>query len=240
MYRFLPFEPLVYVINLEDKVDRYKFIETMIPSSSLNRVVAVDGRNGKSLNQELFERTRTPIVKTLQFPQLSQTEKACCLSHFKVWNLILSSLSLNDHKYSVILEDDVVCKLKGSSIDKLFREVIRKVPTDFDVCFLNFDDVRTDSYEKTIDIDSVEIVKITEKIQSLEKSLCSHAYIITRQGCEKLFKASKEYHFQEPLDWFLRYSYQYLNLYKCSENLFEQTSTFPSDITHLQGYYQFN
>ena len=115
--------PPVYVINLDDKPDRWKFMEDQFKYwevEKYERISAYDGRGDNDLGE---------ILKGKYPDQMTSGEVGCVTSHLKALKKFLNE---TDEPCALIMEDD--CDL-GTVLHWGFtwKDFYAKVPYDYDV-----------------------------------------------------------------------------------------------------------
>ena len=114
--------PPIYVINLDDKEDRWKYMEDQFrywEVEDYQRVSAYDGRGDNDLGE---------ILKGRYPDQMSSGEVGCVTSHLKAIKMFLET----DAPCALIMEDD--CDISTAfHWGFTWKEFYAKIPYDYDV-----------------------------------------------------------------------------------------------------------
>ncbi|MEH6344609.1 MAG: glycosyltransferase family 25 protein [Bermanella sp.] len=107
----------IFVINLDERADKFKNAEDQILAQNLvcERISAVRGSNLSQ--QELEQAYNSELNKKNYLKALSLGEIGCYLSHISAWQKIVDE----DLDYAIVLEDD--CKLEAN-----FKEITKIIP----------------------------------------------------------------------------------------------------------------
>jgi len=154
--------PPIYVINLDDKVDRWNYMENQFKYWEINnytRVSAYDGRGDNDLSEILKGR----------YPDLmSSGEVGCVTSHLKAIKMFLET----DEPCALIMEDD--CDISVAKHWQFsWKDFYSKVPYDYDV----------------IQLAIINPASITVQLhRRYVNDFSTACYMITRHHAEKLIK----------------------------------------------------
>lgn len=175
-----------YVINLDSDVHRLETFDSMMKSSNWHytRHPAINGKKimkpwpGITLTDEgeKLLNLKNKYVGGLNW--LSKTEIGCLLSHVTLWEEVATNPKINR---IAIFEDDARTHVDGNTVQKLLREFYdylesQKIPEP-DMLYLG----------KSLD-DCINYEKVWGNIYKSRHPLCLHAYIINKQGAQKLLK----------------------------------------------------
>lgn len=152
----------IIIISLERSQDRRDRLKDILTDVDYMIFDAIDGRKESTYIEELKEKH---VVNNT----LNPGQAGCLLSHITLWRNIINK----DKDHVLVLEDDVYIK----SIFKDFIKSHVKYPENFDIIFLGH------CFESE-----------GEKAESvlnyrLHKSVCprcTHGYIVSKKGAEKL------------------------------------------------------
>jgi len=153
-----------YVIHLEDVCsDRKDFFMNSITNAGFTNFQVFPGVNGSNLDDissalNKFH-TRFDI-------EVSTGGMGCCLSHLNILQKIVDE----NIELATVFEDDVWFHPMWKTLSE---EYIRETPTDYDILFIGNG------------LDSCRYGANTKKITN-ESCWCTHAYVITKQGAQKL------------------------------------------------------
>ena len=152
----------VFIISLKRAQERRINMVKKMKELNQNYIIfdAVDGKNMTKYQKNLCAK----------FKKLSDGEKGCFLSHYLLWKKILE----NDYENVIIFEDDA--EIVNNEEFKNIRQFF--IP-DYDYIYLGF------CYEKYKD--KIKDVK-DFSIYKANKALCTHAYIISKNGVKKLIE----------------------------------------------------
>lgn len=125
-----------YVINLKRRPDRLDFFTTniipLISTVNVNIVEAIDGRLLDLTDKKLILSVNEWNFKNLKKEQKLRGVIACCQSHMKCLEQIISS----DNSHAIIFEDDcVICENVKNDIDIILNTM--KIPEKFSIIYLN-------------------------------------------------------------------------------------------------------
>ena len=152
--------PPVYVINLDDKPERWKFMEDQLKYwqvENYERISAYDGRGDNDLSE---------ILKGKYPDQMTSGEVGCTTSHLKALKRFLET----DAPCAIIMEDD--CDISTAfHWNFSWKDFFAKVPYDYDVVQLAI-----------INPASIHM-KMHKRFINDFSTAC---YMITRRHCQKL------------------------------------------------------
>lgn len=173
-----------YVINLDRSVDRMRRMDAQLRRHGVEyqRWPAVDG--SKLTHAELREHA-TPFCRTF----CTASTVGCALSHIRLWRHILDS----GHGMALVLEDDARLV---PDFNKGLGRALADVPDDFDVlllgCFLMCDKDR--NYPLGHQLTRMVFKKGRDDRRTWGSVFVpelfggTHAYVVSRKGCEKLLR----------------------------------------------------
>jgi glycosyl transferase, family 25 len=167
----------IFVLNLDQSSDRMAHMDKMLKDLGLNyeRISAVDG-----------SKLTDPEVKALYSPfwfgifhgrQISRGELGCALSHRLCYRRILTE----GLEWALILEDDCVLDKDTPQI----LEQLNGATTAFDVVQLYYTENRVHETKVIGSVLERELISFTGAHAS------AIAYIVTRQGAQKLLKSRR-------------------------------------------------
>jgi len=174
----------VFVINLEDKKDRWENVLSQIPlslKSKTSRFIA------------LTDESPTFKSKKSRYCDLFCTKgmKGCGSSHLAIWQKMVDE----NIQTAMILEDDAVFK---SDFENLLNQMWQYVPQDWEMillgCVLKCD--LRKNYGLIEKLHSLifplsQNQEVNDHVYRLRNFLGTHAYIITKQGAQKLLEGIK-------------------------------------------------
>lgn len=181
----------IYVINMDTDTARLEQFDSMMTTCNwkYSRHAAVNGKKLKKLkfnnvNQNEREQLQYQLnmknkyVGGLMF--LSDGEIGCLLSHVSLWESIANDPTKNR---VAIFEDDARTHLDGNTIQQLL--------TDFYTYLDNNNIPEPDMLYlgKALD-DCMSYEKVWGNVYKSKHPLCLHAYIMTKQGAQKLLKTA--------------------------------------------------
>lgn len=213
-----------YLINLESRLDRLIFSKGWI-KGEIKVLKAIDGSRVE-IKGLIFDNKFDRPSFDLIFNTLTNTEKACFASHLMCIKLFNES----KEEFCTIFEDDIRinCNLESDKIIDLVKE---KLPQDFDICFLN-NDLNENQF---VNSSKLEIEKMNKKVDFSKGNTGSASYIISKQGSEKFLNIVRKYGVKEPIDWYIKFCSDEINVYKCNMNLFVQKNLKDTNIKHSLG-----
>lgn len=153
------------VLSLERRKDRQRFMHDQFKREEIDYEIfkAIDG-------QELdVSNIPVSLISQKTKKYLSNSQMACALSHYNIWLTMIE----NDWQNLLVFEDDSV--IKEGLADNL-QIVMSEVPHDYDYliigsCF--------DIYIRK---------KVSEHLFIPFNTCCTHGYILSRRGAEKLLR----------------------------------------------------
>jgi len=158
----------LFVISLKRAQDRRQNIIKKMKDINQSCIIfdAVDGKNMNNYQKSLCNK----------FDNLSDGEKGCFLSHYLLWKKILES----GYDEVIIFEDD------GVILDNInFKNIQQFLVPEYDAIYLGF------CYEKYGNKDKVKQLK-DYSVYKTNYVLCTHAYILSKSGINKLLKYLEE------------------------------------------------
>jgi GR25 family glycosyltransferase involved in LPS biosynthesis len=163
----------IFVISLPNAIERKEHITKMMENVNFNYFTAVDGKNLSNTEIELKEKFINPDNT------LKPGEIGCSLSHISLWYYI--NKNLNNEEYYIILEDDIVPQYPIQDIMGLIKETVK---LGYDIIYLG------SCFEKPggEKVKEIEFNNNNFIINKPVYPLCSHAYVLTKQGLSKIIK----------------------------------------------------
>lgn len=168
-----------YVINMEKHFKRKTDLIDKIKTNQIDKYINfnfIKGVDGSNLNpEEKLSFKMCPYwISGLFRIAMTCGEVGCALSHYKAWCEFYDSNEL----YAIFLEDDI--NFITTNIEKNIS-VLLSYPPDADLVYI----IREQAYsEEHVDINKYEY------FQEIEASYAAGAYLLTRNGVEKIFKAN--------------------------------------------------
>ena len=178
----------IYVISLERAKERKEYISNLLKDSNFIYFKAVDGL---ALTPEETEFKN----KYMDDSNLSKGGAGCTLSHMLLWNKLVNE----PYDHFVVFEDDIV---PNYPID-LILEIVSKVDKEYDLLYIG------QCFEHQGQL--VQTIILENKNFSIYKSvypLCTHAYVISKSGINKLLKYLETNKVGKIIDHFLGGLYQ--------------------------------
>ena len=112
----------VYVINLDRRTDRWAHAYKILTNAGFKNITRISAIDGKQIDSEQIKKLVLPDAYEKLCQPRSEHEElgslgsiGCYLSHYKAWQLILSS-----HEPSIVVEDDIDIQpnwFKNSQVD---------------------------------------------------------------------------------------------------------------------------
>lgn len=150
----------IFIISLKRAQERRANMIKKMKEINQNYIIfdAVDGKNMNNNQKNMCNK----------FEKLSDGEKGCFLSHYLLWKKILES----GYETVIIFEDDAeIINIED------FKNIQQFLIPDYDAIFLGF---CYEQYNKKVK----ELKKYS--IYKTNKVLCTHAYILTKNGIKKM------------------------------------------------------
>ena len=194
-----------YLINLDHRKDRFNVTTNLLSIFNFKHVMKYPAINGKNiLYDELVKIVDPDSMKSIindfrnEHHELSYGAVGCYLSHVNIWDELSNSYDTNE---IIIFEDDTY---PASNLEKIHIILQNNVPGDWDIVLFG------GIYNNTKFINN-DIVKIYKFYQM-------HAYIINKNGANKLLK--KAYPIKKQIDSWLSdlASENYINIYGINNN----------------------
>jgi len=214
----------IWVINLENKSDRWKNILNSIQKSGLplENVFRLDAINSTTmspaelkniLSPEAFKQLFSNLIYRTSHSQLTLGAVGCYLSHIELWKKLLVS----NNSHFLIFEDDT--KLSSDFLQTA-NHVLKHIPDDFDFLFLGSIVSPTDEV-----LSDTNVIK--NKFTTLISVYGTHAYIISKKAVQKLLPLS--FPINKQFDSFISDYNSLLKMYTVTPNIAHQ-SGFSTDI----------
>jgi glycosyl transferase family 25 len=192
----------IYVISLKRSQDRHKKIKDMLNSQVVFTFYdAVDGKDMSKKDKELSN-------KIFKKDALNPGQRGCFLSHLNLYEKIKKEKIPN----TLILEDD-------ATIDNFYylKNLDKFIINDYDIIFLGYC-AETEG----------EFIKETFTIRKSVHPRCTHAYLISEKGANKLLNYFYSQKWDLPIDELI-YRCD-LNKYSLFPMLVKQDKTLISNI----------
>ena len=154
-----------YVISLDAESERMRGFNDNFKDLNVTHYQAI---RTSSLTEEQEELKRRYIR---QGSEMSRGEIGCFLSHISLWKKLLDS----NEQSMMIFEDDA---RSLHSVDVL-NDYVDSVTESYDILYLG----------KCL-CDCLSLRRITDSLYEVKHILCTHAYIITRSGAQKMLSSS--------------------------------------------------
>lgn len=157
----------IFVINLEENIQRREFIKLQLDAIGADYEI-IKAINGKKLtDEELFHYTKNP--------NLSRPAIGCSLSHLKIYNIVLKE----NLPYAIILEDDALLSLKFPFI----MDNVCKIVNASDEIVVLFNHCQLYNRWRKINIyNNINLFPV-------KKAYGAYGYLITYKAAEKLATA---------------------------------------------------
>jgi GR25 family glycosyltransferase involved in LPS biosynthesis len=176
-----------YVINMDADTRRLEEFDIMMSSCNWNysRFPAINGKKLMSSWSNITDaKEREQLTIQLALKQkyvspitwLSASEIGCLLSHVSLWEQLVNNPNMNR---IAIFEDDARTHLDGITIHKLLNDFYTYLSSN------NISEPDMLYLGKALD-DCMNYEKVWGNIYKSTHPLCLHAYIITKQGAQKL------------------------------------------------------
>ena len=198
----------LYVINLERRKDRMKDFLIHFDRSDLRnyKLLQHRGIDGSTLDiksillserarNEFDELTRTNKRKYMY--QLSIGAIGCYFSHVQLWETTI----LNNHMYSIILEDDFAIPV--NMIEEI-EILIKRIPEDWDIILLHH---HISEYKQE------NGYRIVQRFQG------TAAYMISNKGAKKMFESGLLFPMTQQIDAFMSEMSSVVNIYASQESI---------------------
>ena len=175
----------IYVVSLEKSTDRRYYINNLLKDTQFEYLNAIDGSNIKT--EDLY--LKHEYIDVDYEKKRTKGELGCLLSHIK----LLKQISESDNNISLIFEDDIIFKNNLNIIDIL--HIIKNIKNihQYDIIYLGhcFENIHKNQTVDKITYNN-NIYRICESV----KPLCTHAYIITKNGAQKIMNFLNNHNFK--------------------------------------------
>jgi GR25 family glycosyltransferase involved in LPS biosynthesis len=199
-----------YVINLDKDVSKMQKMDATLSALDMpyTRFPAIKGA-------DLTEEEKREYVTDTCSKLCTNASVGCATSHKKLWETIARTPGVDN---ALILEDDCVF-IDGCN--DIIKKACSELPDNYDILYLGF--LRTG-------YDAVDYKKRYSKHLLIPK-YChgTHAYIVSKQGAEKLCKIIPKVYFH--VDQVMSWNFDKLNVYCCSPMVAFQNDMHLSNIT---------
>jgi len=174
-----------YLINLDRSPERLQVVFPRLLAAGFTNIERISGVDGvlmhinKTLSNE-WEKHGSPKFAnhhSISFDKLLQKHigrEGCMLSHLNIWKKIIEMENIEDRTMFTVFEDDIDFHEKWN---KLVPDYYNRTPKDFDILFIG---------------NEIDIACADTTICKLP-TYCTHAYIITRAGAQKLYNLLLNY-----------------------------------------------
>ena len=144
--------------------------------------------NGKNVDPKIISEYIHPFFKYF----MPKSAIGCAISHIMLWEKLLAS---SDEKM-LILEDDVIFAQKPEEFKYFLGKSLENVPSDFDLLYLGcfFCSPKKNKFSKLYHPISYnkKYEVVNEFINKPKIIFATHAYIISRNGADKLLRYLKQ------------------------------------------------
>lgn len=184
-----------YVINMDSNQDRLEEFDSMMASCNWNyeRFPAVNGKKLMGSWENItdgkeYDKMRNLLALKKRYVKdttwLSHGEIGCLLSHVCLWEDVANN---PDKNRIAIFEDDARTHVDGNTVQRLLTEfyqylIDNNIPEP-DMLYLG----------KSLD-NCIDYEKVWGHVYRSKHPLCLHAYIITKQGAQKLIGRAPYHH----------------------------------------------
>jgi GR25 family glycosyltransferase involved in LPS biosynthesis len=212
----------IYCINLKKSINRWNNTKKQFNKLNLE-IIRFDAINGADIKiNNYLDKINLDYDTTLNSEcdskikpglklKLSNSEIGCALSHFFVWEKMLT----NNINKALIVEDDIKPSQKLKDYDKY----ISKMPQDWDIIYVSFINTGPKKY-------------INKNIYIPSCGFSASGYIINLKGIKKIMK---EIPIRGPLDLFLLelFRKKIINVYVI-ENLCDASQTWGGQTSQIE------
>lgn len=198
--------PEFFVINLEKDRGKKQYIKSLFSGLELEPKF-VSGVSGIALSDSAIARICDPKVTLAKHGRvLTRGEIGCALSHYKIYKRIVEL----DLDLSIIFEDDVALPWH---FKETIKNIVRSVPSDLDLLLLGY---HINPYIKERSACSFwgrhRLYAHYSAVRLIEMGYGTYAYLITKNGAEKLIKTLESEKLVHPIDHYTG-NEKYLNMY---------------------------
>jgi glycosyl transferase family 25 len=170
----------VYVVSMERAKERKAHLAEMFKGfKDYTLFKAVDGYYMTPEDTSL----KNEYIKSSNF---TQGEVGCALSHFKLWQ----HLENTDFDTFLILEDDFIPKYPMNDILEIIKQV-----NNYDILYTGHCLEEQGKLVQTVEYNNKEF-----KIYDSVKPLCTHSYVLTKQGIKKVLNYTYKHKIRAHID----------------------------------------
>jgi GR25 family glycosyltransferase involved in LPS biosynthesis len=157
-----------FIVSLDRCIDRYHFAKNNVEQAGFKDIIRFKGVDAKVDNLSVewakhgnppFNMTHNESANFIEY----KGKQGCMLSHLNLWKHIID----NKIKIATIFEDDVRFH---SQWNEYAPQYLKNTPTDYDILYIGS---QIEAQSKT----PITIIPV----------YCTHAYIITYEGAQKLY-----------------------------------------------------
>lgn len=167
----------------------------------------------EDINYDNLTKEYPKILDTMNMfnRKMSKSEISLCLKHLEVFRDVVE----NDYKNVVVFEDDIILV---DDFDVKLNQYMKQLPQDYDIYWIG----------SCCDLHAPSQPDF--HVYPAQSSRCTHAYMISNQGCRKMLTLVNYLNF--PIDWYFNFVIKNLNLknYWAEPPLSIQNLTFESAI----------
>lgn len=195
----------IYYINLNSRKDRNEHMKQVLNIFDVLNIKyeRIEAINGADIN--LNDLINSNIIN--KNVNLTRGQIGCALSHILAWTKFIES----DYKFGIFFEDDIITNKKY--FDDIFVNAIKTIENiDFDWCYLGSNIMSDVEYYNATDIN-----KYFYKLHKFPYG--AHAYILTKNGAQKLINYFKKVTIWHPLDFIFRIEHDYYRLFNQKFNI---------------------
>jgi GR25 family glycosyltransferase involved in LPS biosynthesis len=219
-------DKVTYVISLDYPSN---LLRELSEKHGLNPIL-FPGIRGSSCSPELIQKHFSPMYQVFG----PKSAIGCALSHLYIWKTFLKT----DKKYAIIFEDDIILNGVQPKLSDSIDHYLSHTPEDFDILYLGcFGSENSPNFFTRImslfGISSEE-VDINYYIKKPNVALASHAYVVSREGANKLI-SELDGKIYNHIDFCIQelYSKGLINKYVTKPRLIYQSSTDNSPSTNV-------
>jgi GR25 family glycosyltransferase involved in LPS biosynthesis len=176
------------------------------------------GIRGTTCPEELIQKHFSPFYQKFG----PKGAIGCALSHLYVWKTFLKT----DKQYAIIFEDDIILDHLNTKLGDIVPHYLQYTPKDFDILYLGCFESNFFKYAMSLFNMNGTDLDVNDLIKKPNVALANHAYILSRQGANKLL-THLDGKIYNHIDFCMQslYSKGFINKYVTKPRLVYQSST---------------
>lgn len=181
-----------YMCHYQKLTDRKLYVENVVSKYNIDLHWILD-YDKEVLNEEELTKKFPFLFSDKNGKKLSKAEISLVMKHYYAFQDTVS----NNYDNVVVFEDDIIlCE----DFDKKLDMYINQLPDDYDILWIG----------TCCNLHSPQLNPNLNVYLNRHGSRCTHAYVISRQGCQKLLDFF--HNIYQPIDWYFNTAVRTLNM----------------------------